>query len=360
MVVPAPAPSKQFRNWHNQVEHLNDQLGFLSPRQWGNPMAQQTSTRRTFMKTVSAAAVGLGAMGTASAAPSVGGAPVPDDTDLKYATMGTDTDNPTATVFGNFKCPYTQNFVNNNLKDVIDEYVSTGQLNVEFRALALQPPGTSSHGSSTYYISSSDPRISEVALSAWNEQPDNYWDFFEMMFDDLVSGTVTYGDMRNHLDSAGVGDRSAIISNAKDGDYNSAVEQTADVAGSYGVSFTPTMELNGETTPPHHDADSLLDWISSQISGSSSSTPETTITIDGTPTTRRTNYEFNVDGSVEKSDSMGASKNIGDEISGSTVSGAVGPWKDSYTISGEITQFSIEDGAVVYQDGETVDPQQLG
>ena len=323
-------------------------------------MAQQTSTRRTFMKSVSAAAVGLGVMGTASAAPSVSGAPVPDDTDLTYATMGTDADNPTATVFGNFKCPYTQNFVNNNLKDVIDEYVSTGQLNVEFRALALQPPGTSSHGSSTYYISSSDPRISEVALSAWNEQPGEYWDFFEMMFDDLVSGTVTYEEMRNHLDSAGVGDRSDIISNAKDGDYNNAVERTADVAGNVGVSFTPTMELNGETTAPHHDTDSLLDWIGSQISGSSSSTSETTITIDGTATNRKTEYEFSVDGTVEQTRAMGASKDAWDEISGSTVSGAVGPWKDSYSIAGEITQFSIEDGAVIYQDGETVDPQQLG
>ncbi|WP_231186411.1 thioredoxin domain-containing protein [Haladaptatus sp. DYF46] len=315
------------------------------------------------MKTVSAAAVGLGVAGTASAAPSVSGAPVPDDTDLKYATMGTDVDNPTATVFGNFKCPYTQNFVNNNLKDVIDEYVSTGQLNIEFRALALQPPGTSSHGSSTYYISSSDPRISEVALSAWNEQPGEYWDFFEMMFDDRVSGTVTYGEMRNHLESAGVGDRSEIISNAKDGDYNNAIDQTADVAGSYGVSFTPTMELNGETTAPHHDTDSLLDWIGSQISGSSSSSAsssETTLTIDGTKTDGWTEYELSVDGTLEKSTAMDASKDWSDKLSGSTVNGKVGPWRDSYTISGEINHFTIGDGAVVYKNGETVDPQQLG
>ena len=325
-------------------------------------MAQQTSTRRTFIKSVSAAAVGVGMMGTASAEPSVGGAPVPDDTDLTYATMGTDADNPTATVFGNFKCPYTQNFVNNNLKDVIDEYVSTGQLNVEFRALALQPPGTSSHGSSTYYISSSDPRISEVALSAWNEQPGDYWDFFEMMFDDLVSGTVTYSEMRNHLDSAGVGDRSEIIGNAKDGDYNNAVERTADVAGNVGVSFTPTMELNGETTAPHHDTDSLLDWIGSQISGSTSSsgsTSEMTLTIDGTDTDGWTEYELSVDGTLEKSTAMDASKDWSDKLSGSTVNGKVGPWRDSYTISGEITNFTIGDGAVVYKDGETVDPEQL-
>ncbi|ODR79202.1 thioredoxin [Haladaptatus sp. W1] len=299
-------------------------------------------------------------VGTANATPSVGGVPVPDDTDdLTYATMGTDADNQTATVFGNFKCPYTQNFVNNNLKDVIDEYVTTGQLNVEFRALAYQPPGTSSHGSSTYYISSSDPRISEVALSAWNERPAEYWDFLETMFDELVSGTVTYGEMRNHLDSAGVGDRSEIIGNAKDGDYDSAVERTADVAGTVGVSFTPTFELGGDTTAPHHDTDSLLNWIDSRLTGSTSTTP-TTITIDGTATNRTTEYDFAVDGSVEKSNAMGASKDAWDTVSGSTVNGAVGPWKDSYTITGEITHFNIEDGAVVYRDGERVDPQHLG
>lgn len=330
-------------------------------------MARQTSTRRTFMKSVSAATFGLGVVGTANATPSVGGVPVPDDTDdLTYATMGTDADNQTATVFGNFKCPYTQNFVNNNLKDVIDEYVTTGQLNVEFRALAYQPPGTTSHGSSTYYISSSDPRISEVALSAWNERPAEYWDFFEMMFQELVSGTVTYGEMRNHLESAGVGDRSEIIGDAKGGDYDSAVERTADVAGTVDVSFTPTFELDGDTTAPHHDTDSLLDWIDSRLTGSSSSdtssssTKERTITIDGTGTERWSEYELTVDGTIDKSTAMDASKDWSDKLSGTTVNGKVGPWRDSYTITGEITHFSIDDGAVVYRDGERVEPHRLG
>ncbi|WP_227379021.1 DsbA family protein [Haladaptatus halobius] len=321
-------------------------------------MARQTSTRRTFIKTITASALGIGLAGKASATRSVSEAPVPDQTsNLKYATMGTDADNPTATLYGNFKCPYTQDFVNNNLKDVLGKFVDSGQMNLEFRALAYQPPGTTSHGSSTYYISSSDPRISEVALGAWDVQPTDYWGFFEMMFDSLVSGTVTYSDMENHLQSANVSNRSTIINRAQDDQYDAAVKETADDAGSAGVSYTPTLELNGDTTPPHHETDTILNWIESRLSSSSS---KSTITIDGSKTETWTNYDFVVSGTVEKSRANNASINPNDTISGSEVTGNVGPWKDSYTFTGDLTSFNVTEGADIYLDGEKVDPSNLG
>ncbi|WP_227357424.1 DsbA family protein [Haladaptatus salinisoli] len=321
-------------------------------------MARQTSTRRTFIKTISASALGISLAGNASATRSVSEAPIPDQTsDLEYATMGTDASNPTATLYGNFKCPYTQDFVNNNLKDVLDKFVDSGRLNLEFRALAYQPPGTTSHGSSTYYISSSDPRISEVALSAWDVQPTDYWGFFEMMFDSLVSGTVTHSEMENHLQEANVSNRSTIIDRAKDGQYDTAVKETANDAGSVGVSFTPTLELNGETTPPHHEPETLLNWIESRLSSTSSTS---TITIDGSKTETWTNYDFVVSGSVEKSEANGASINPADTVSGSEVNGGVGPWKDSYTFTGDITSFNVTKGAEIYLNGEKVDPANLG
>ncbi|WP_433630560.1 hypothetical protein [Halomicrococcus sp. NG-SE-24] len=86
--------------------------------------------------------------------------------------MGTDKDNPTATLYGNFKCPYTQEFVRGgNLEAVLNEYVTSGDFNLRFRALVYQPPGTSSHGSDYYYISDSDPLISQAALGVWDVSP---------------------------------------------------------------------------------------------------------------------------------------------------------------------------------------------
>ncbi|GAA0239806.1 hypothetical protein GCM10009000_064210 [Halobacterium noricense] len=218
------------------------------------------------------AAVGLGSTIPASAA-EISNAPVPDDTDaLTYATMGTDKDNPTAELYGNFKCPYTQEFVRGgNLEAVLNEYVASGDLNLQFRALAYQPPGTSSHGTSTYYISDSDPLISEAAMGVWDVSPGDYWQFFNYMFSDLISGNVSFSEMENRMQSTSVSNRSTIIDRASSGKFDDEVEQNRYSAGDHDVTFTPTLVLDGETIPPHHDTDELLEWIGNRISSSSTS-----------------------------------------------------------------------------------------
>ncbi|WP_227355438.1 DsbA family protein [Haladaptatus salinisoli] len=201
----------------------------------------------------------------------VSGAPVPDDPgQYTYATMG-EGSNPTATLYGNFKCPYTKDFVLNNLEDVIREFVEPGRLDIRYRALAYEPPGESSHGSSYYYISSSDPRISECAMGAWNAEPNEYWAFFRDMFENRVSGDVTYDDMRARMRQSDLEERDTAISRAKDGRYEDPVYQTRYAAGDHGVEFTPTFELNGETTPPHHDTQDILNWIENRLPGAGTS-----------------------------------------------------------------------------------------
>ncbi|WP_458206035.1 thioredoxin domain-containing protein [Haladaptatus sp. NG-SE-30] len=217
----------------------------------------------------------LGIAGTASAnhttSDPVSGAPVPNDPgQFTYATMGAG-DNPTATLYGNFKCPYTKDFVLNNLEDVIEKFVEPGRLDLRYRALAYEPPGQSSHGSSYYYISDSDPRISECAMGAWNAEPNEYWAFFRDMFEDLVSGTVTYEDMRTRMAQSDLEERDTAIAWAKDGRYEDPVYQTRYAAGDDGVTFTPTFELNGETTAPHHDTQDLLNWIENHLPENSTS-----------------------------------------------------------------------------------------
>ncbi len=211
----------------------------------------------------------LGFAGTASAnhttADPVSGAPIPDNPgQYTHATMG-EGGNPTATVYGNFKCPYTKDFVLNNLEDVIQEFVEPGRLDLRFRALAYEPPGHTSHGSSYYYISDSDPLISESAMGAWNAEPGEYWAFFRDMFEDRVSGNVSYDDMRSRMNQSDLEERDTAVAQAKDGTYEDTVYQTRYAAEDHGVTFTPTFELNGETTAPHHDTDDILNWIEGHL-----------------------------------------------------------------------------------------------
>ncbi len=76
-----------------------------------------------------------------------------------------------------------------------------------------------------------------------------------------------------------------------------------------------------------------------------------TLTIEGPGST--TNYEFTVEGKLDKSTAFGGTIHGHDEISGSTASGHVGGGRDSYTFSGEITSWSGDyDALTLYLNGE--------
>ena len=71
------------------------------------------------------------------------------------------------------------------------------------------------------------------------------------------------------------------------------------------------------------------------------------------------NYEFTVSGDVEKSEDDDATIDDEDEIDGSTVTGFVYGWRDSFRFSGEIEDFSVDGPVQVVVDGEEVDPAEL-
>jgi protein-disulfide isomerase len=219
-------------------------------------------TRRSVLTATGAfSLLGIAGVAAGSSSSTVANAPVPDDADSRtYPTMGTNTDAPTARVYGNFKCPVTEEFVFGNLEAIIDEFVSTGRLNLEFRNLAYDPGSTSS-----YFISDSDPRMAAAGLAVWDEDPDGYWQFLVDIFADRPSGHVSYDDMESRASSAGVSDADSAVDSAETGAYDGTVDQIARTAGDVGISFSPQLELNGETAAPHHDTQSILDWLEARV-----------------------------------------------------------------------------------------------
>ena len=188
--------------------------------------------------------------------------------------MGTGGDNPTATLYGNFKCPYTREFVLGNLTDVVREFVAPGNLDLRFFDLAYEPDNhlgrdSPTHGTETYFISSSDPRIARVSLGAWEVDPQGYWRYFRDSFEDPPSGWVTYDDLRSRLHASDVSGVDEIIRRAKTDRYEDELRHVEDAAVTDDVPFTPTLELNGHTTAPHHETSEVLDWIRHRISDGS-------------------------------------------------------------------------------------------
>lgn len=349
-------------------------------------------SRRKFLTvTGSAAIASVAGVGSASAASAPTDVPIPDNTSMMYPTMGTDADNPTATIYGNFKCPFTQEFVWGNLQDIIEDYVKPGKLNIRFRQVAYEPdPGNPTHGQAGTFISPSDPRIGAASLAVWEVDPESYWSYFFTMFSELVSGTVTSDDLAARMKKAGVGDRDEITARIEEERYSDLVKRSTEVARDLSVPSTPRFEMAEQITNPRHEVSDILNWVDSNISaavphlpqedekeetetdassesskdtndssGSSKGSSKTKITFDGSSAQAWAHYEFTVSGSFEKSRAMSATLNDGDTISGSTAKGGVGPWKDTFTYTGKITDLSLTQEIDVYRNGELVDLDEL-
>jgi protein-disulfide isomerase len=309
---------------------------------------------------------------------------------MTYPTMGTSADNPTATIYGNFKCPFTQEFVWGNLQEIIEEYVLTGKLNIRFRQLAYEPnAGIQTHSQPGTFISSTDPRIGAASLAVWDVSPEDYWSYFFNMFSELVSGTVMPEDLSERMEAAGVDNIDQIIAQLESGRYSDLVRQSTSTARDLDVNHTPRFEMGGVIENPRHEVDDILNWVDSHMSEAVPHLPQedteetqtedpsktetdekqtdetqneqtiTTITFDGSSAQGWAHYEFTVSGDFEQSQTMSASVGTGDSISGSTAKGGVGPWKDSYTFTGKITDLKLTQPIDVLLNGDTTDLDEL-
>jgi hypothetical protein len=290
-----------------------------------------------------------------------------------YPTMGTSADNPTATIYGNFKCPYTMEFVNGNLHELIEEYVLTGEMNIRFRQVAYEPnEGNPTHGKGGTFISTSDPRIGCGSLAVWDVSPEDYWSFFFNMFSELVSGTVMAEDLAERMEAAGVSDIDEITTRIKQDRYLDLVKKSTDTARELGVSYTPTFEVAGViVSPDEHTTSFVESHVSEAVShvpdsteGSSESEgseteSKMTITFDGESAQGWAHYECTVSGEFVTNRSTSAEIEDGDAVSGSTCKGGVGQWKDSYTCTGDITDLKLSQPLDIYRNGELVDLDEL-
>lgn len=232
---------------------------------------RENTTRRTFLAAAGSTLAGAAALtGTAAADRSprnlIANAPTRRVSNQRYPTMGDSDDNEELTVYGNFKCPYTRDFVLNHLPAVVEEYVEPGVINVRFRSLVFEPdPNDPSHGSSHYYISDSDPDIARSAYGAWNWEDENYWGYFYDLFEDQLSGNVTPRELMGRMRESDVRNWGKIRYEVRDGRYQYPLERTRRAAAGLGVPWTPTAEFRGDLTSPHHSTSGLFDFIDSRL-----------------------------------------------------------------------------------------------
>jgi hypothetical protein len=184
-----------------------------------------------------------------------------------------------------------------------------------------------------------------------------YYNDEQMIPDQFPNNTVTIasnGDKSTYelAVSNELGKSNGMDATIDDNDDASETHASGQVDGggrdSYGYS--------GEITSLSVDGDATIYVNGKQTAPGS--LPNNTLTISSSGD--RSTYEFSVEGEVEKSTRNGATADDNDELSGTTASGQVdGGGRDSYSISGPITDFEIDGNATIYYNDQQMSPEDL-
>ncbi|XVH32152.1 DsbA family protein [Haloferacaceae archaeon DSL9] len=187
------------------------------------------------------------------------GRPLPNPDDQTYPTVGTDEDNPTVTLVGNFNCPYTRQVITQS--DLFDElyrnFIQEGRVNLEFRSLAYNPYNQRSNR-----ITSNDETVSQAALAVWDEDPERYWSFFYQLASDIPRN-ADLDDLESIMESTGVQNTDAIREQVADDEYTDELSETADYARSAGLSYIPVLEFNGSRTSARKG--DVTSWLENRL-----------------------------------------------------------------------------------------------
>lgn len=183
--------------------------------------------------------------------------PLPESADShQFATMGRPEEVATARVFGSWKCPYTRNFVVEELPQVVDRYVRPGDLAIQFRAVAYR--------SGEPFLGPDAPRAARAGLSVWNAAPESYWSYFGFVFGNQPperDAWATIDHLLSFAEAAGV-DALEEVELALAGDtYAEDVRSTVQVAGDLGVFAVPRVEVDGQVAAPTVDMAATLDLL---------------------------------------------------------------------------------------------------
>jgi len=179
-------------------------------------------------------------------------APVPDDPSaFSYARMGSGAD-VTATVFGNWKCPYTRSMVVDYLPEVVSTFVRPGELDLELRFLAYR--------SGEPFLGADAPRATRAGLAVWDEAPESYWSYFSHVFANQPPSDerwATASALRTFADAADV--QSSLDRLDRD---DERVDRTVAAAHERSVYSVPRIVVDGEVVAPTLDPDAATDALS--------------------------------------------------------------------------------------------------
>ncbi|SHL59312.1 Protein-disulfide isomerase [Haladaptatus paucihalophilus DX253] len=166
-----------------------------------------------------------------------------------YAQMGSNDAPVTATVYGSWKCPYTQEFVEEYLQTIIEKFVRPGDVRLAFREVAYDE-GEPFHGPD-------ELTAAHAGLSVWNHSPGVYWSFFALMFANQQSTTESWATTDRLIQiakAAGVSNSSKIRQDIKNRTYQQEIKATMQKVHELELGAVPRVVVGKSKTAPTVDA----------------------------------------------------------------------------------------------------------
>lgn len=172
--------------------------------------------------------------------------PTPSDPSAsRYATMQARADAPAATVLGNWKCPYTSEFVRELLPELVEEYVVPGDVAVEFRSVAYVDGDP--------FLGPDAPRATRAGLAAWTTDPDAYWQYFAHVFGNQPDEDEAWAQpdvLARFATEAGVQPVDRFETQLAGSTHRDAVRETAEQFQELGEDAVPRVVTGDRVTAP--------------------------------------------------------------------------------------------------------------
>lgn len=183
-----------------------------------------------------------------------------DPSEFTYPTMGSADAPVSVTFYGSWKCPYTQEFVNQQFDELVQRYVRPGEVSVTFRSVGYK------NGSP--FLGPDAPRAARAGLAVWNADPKSFWRYFATVFASQPPEGVewaTVNQLAAFMSAANVGNvskiRSGITSNAR----SKRVRATTEAARRRGIETVPRLVIDGEIHAPNLNWQATLDALNAAV-----------------------------------------------------------------------------------------------
>lgn len=222
--------------------------------------------------------------------------PVPEATpEPRYPTLGTaDT---TLTIYGNWKCPYTQEFVRQQLGGLVDDFVVTGDVSIEYRNVAYM--------NGDPYLGADAPRAAEAGLAVWNIDPASFWTYFAHVFANQPQERFEWATTENltrFAERADVEGVEQIEQTLRSRTYAQSVHQSADAASEMGITTVPRVVFDGQVTAPTVQPEATREQFERAANGGATSGDESETEFGGNTTNESSSDGDDTDGTFNTTD----------------------------------------------------------